>query len=282
VAEGRVSRPDGQVEKNVQDARHRLWQAMPSFADREALNIWLEQRCVALWSQTPHGVMPGTIADVWAIEQAGLMKPQRPFDGFVAHTKRVSPTCLVHLDRNRYSVPASFANRPVSVRVYPDRIVVAAEGQILCEHRRIIARSHHLPGQTVYDWRHYLAVIQRKPGALRNGAPFAELPDAFKRLQQHLLRKPGGDREMVEILALVLHHDEQAVLCAVELALEAGVPTKTHILNILYRLVDGKPTSTVAVSSPQALTVNLEPQANVERYDALRGVPGTPGVRHAS
>jgi hypothetical protein len=272
----------GQVEKNVQDARHRLWQVMPSFADREALNLWLEQRCVALWHQTPHGVLPGTIADIWAIEQAGLMKPQRPFDGFVEHTKRVSPTCLVHMERNRYSVPASFANRPVSVRVYPDRIVVAAEGQILCEHRRIIARSHHLPGQTVYDWRHYLAVIQRKPGALRNGAPFAELPDAFKRLQQHLLRKPGGDREMVEILALVLHHDEQAVLCAVELALEAGVPTKTHILNILYRLVDSKPTSTVAVSSPQALTVSLEPQANVERYDALRGVPGTPGVRHAS
>jgi len=60
--------------------------------------------------------------------------------------------------------------------------------------------------------------IQRKPGALRNGAPLIELPEAFKRLQQHLLRKPGGDREMVEILALVLQHDEQAVLAAVESA----------------------------------------------------------------
>jgi hypothetical protein len=29
---------------------------------------------------------------------------------------------------------------------------------------------------------------------------------------------------------------------AVELALEAGAPTKTHILNLLHRLVDGKPT----------------------------------------
>ncbi|MER9127777.1 hypothetical protein NKH81_32830 [Mesorhizobium sp. M0959] len=50
----------------------------------------------------------------------------------------------------------------------------------LCEHRRIIERSHDQLGRTVYDWRHYLAVIQRKPGALRNGAPFTELPDAFK------------------------------------------------------------------------------------------------------
>ena len=180
------------------------------------------------------------------------------------------------LERNRYSVPASFANRPVSLRVYPERIVIAAEGRILCEHGRIIARSHHLPGRIIYDWRHYLAVIQRKPGALRNGAPFTEMPDAFRQLQGHLLKRPGGDREMVEILALVLQHDEQAVLCAVELALEAGVPTKTHVLNILHRLTDGKAPPASPIDAPQALRLAQEPVADVGRYDNLRE------MRHAS
>ncbi|MFD1982403.1 IS21 family transposase [Mesorhizobium newzealandense] len=269
----------GQVEKNVQDARHRLWQPLPRFPSLDALNEWLERRCRELWQQTPHGRMRGTIDDIWAEEARTLMPTSRLFDGFVEYTKRVSPTCLVHLERNRYSVPASFANRPVSVRVYPDRIVVAAEGLILCEHRRIIDRSHDRPGQTVYDWRHYLAVVQRKPGALRNGAPFAELPDAFRTLQQHLLKKPGGDREMVDILALVLQHDEQAVLLAVEMALEAGVPTKTHVLNLLHRLVDGKSLTPPTISAPQALALTNEPKANVERYDALRKALE---VRHAS
>lgn len=207
------------------------------------------------------------------------MSVPHPFDGFVEYTKSVSPTCLVHLDRNRYSVPASFANRPVSLRVYPDRIVVVAEGQAVCEHRRVFARSHDRESQTVFDWRHYLAVVQRKPGALRNGAPFAELPAAFRSLQQHLLKTPGGDREMVEILALVLQHDEQAVLAAVELAFEAGVPTKTHILNLLHRLIDGSPVIAPTVEAPQALTLTTEPRANVERYDALRRARD---VRHAS
>jgi hypothetical protein len=176
-------------------------------------------------------------------------------------------------------VPASFANRPVSLRVYPERIVIAAEGQILCEHPRIIDRSHDGRGQTIYDWRHYLAVLQRKPGALRNGAPFLELPEAFKRLQQRLGRVPGGDREMVEVLALVLHHDEQAVLAAVELALEDGVPSKTHILNHLHRLTDGKAAVPPAVRAPQALVLTREPIADVGRYDSLR----QDGVnRHAS
>jgi hypothetical protein len=166
----------------------------------------------------------------------------------------------------------------VSLRIYPERIVMVAEGQLLCEQRRIIERSHKGPGRTVYDWRHYLAVIQRKPGALRNGAPFAELPDAFRQLQGQLLKRPGGDREMVEILALVLQHDEQAVLCAVELALEAGVATKTHVINVLHRLTDGKAPPAPPLDAPQALRLTREPMANVERYDDLRDR----GQRHAS
>ena len=213
----------GQIEKNVQDARHRLWQPMPHFPSLDALNDWLETRCRELWSQTLHGSQPGAIVDVWAEEVGRLMPLSRPFDGFVEYAKRVSPTCLVHLDRNRYSVPASFANRPVSVRVYPERIVVVGEGQIVCEHRRVFARSHERKSTTtVYDWRHYLAVINaslepcvtaRLSSSCRppSGSATAHAQDAG--------RRPRDGRDF---LALVLQHDEQAVLAAVELALEAG------------------------------------------------------------
>jgi hypothetical protein len=270
----------GQVEKNVQDSRHQVLQGMPGFPDLATMNAWLEQRCVELWQETPHGTLPGTIADVWAEERAALMPLPSAFDGFIELSKRVSPTCLISFERNRYSVPASFANRPVSLRIYPDRLVVAAEGNILCEHGRVFQRNHQVPPRTIYDWRHYLAVLQRKPGALRNGAPFAEFPPAFRQLQEQMLRKPGGDREMVDILALVLQHDEQAVLTAVELALAEGVATKTHVLNLLHRLVDGKVIGGPPLDTPQALALRREPKANVERYDGLR----TPvaGGHHAS
>lgn len=270
----------GQVEKNVQDSRHQVLQGMPGFPDLATMNTWLEQRCLEVWQETPHGTLPGTIADVWAEERAALMPLPPAFDGFIELSKRVSPTCLISFERNRYSVPASFANRPVSLRIYPDRLVVAAEGNILCEHGRIIQRSHKLPPRTIYDWRHYLAVLQRKPGALRNGAPFAEFPPAFRQLQEQMLRKPGGDREMVDILALVLQHDEQAVLTAVELALAEGVATKTHVLNLLHRLVDGKVIGGPPLDTPQALALRREPKANVERYDGLR--TSVAGGRHAS
>lgn len=260
----------GQIEKNVQDARHRLWHAAPTFTDLASLNHWLETRCMALWQELPHPEQrERSIADVWADEQPLLMPVSRAFDGFVEHTKRVSPTCLIHFERNRYSVPAAFANRLISLRVYADRLVLVAEGKVIAQHPRVIDRDHGA-GSTLYDWRHYLSVLQRKPGALRNGAPFTQLPAAFKQLQTILLKRGGGDREMVEVLALVLHHDEQAVLAAVELALESGAPSKQYVLNILGRLIDPAPPA--PIDAPQALTLCVEPLANVERYDQLRGV----------
>jgi transposase len=259
----------GQVEKNVQDARRRIWHGAPAFASLAALNDWLAARCFALWQETTHPEQPArSIFQVWQAEREQLMALPPPFDGYVEHIKRVSPTCLLHFERNRYSVPAAFANRPVSLRVYAQRLVIVAEGQVVAEHARVILRGHHCIGRTVYDWRHYLSVLQRKPGALRNGAPFLELPEAFKRLQRILLQRIGGDREMVEILALVLHHDEPAVLSAVELALESGAASKQHVLNLLSRLVQSA--APPPVTAPQALALEVEPQADVSRYDGLR------------
>jgi hypothetical protein len=73
-----------------------------------------------------------------------------------------------------------------------------------------------------------------------------------------MLRKPGGDREMVDIQALVLHHDEQAELVAVELALAEGVATRTHVLNLLHRLIDGKTIGGPDIDTPQALALRRE------------------------
>ena len=82
---------------------------------------------------------------------------------------------------------------------------------------------------------------------------------------------------MVDILALVLHHDEQAVPAAVELPLTEGVPTNTHVLNLLHRLVDGKVIGWLPLDTPQGLARLREPKANVERLRAHIA-----GGRHAS
>jgi transposase len=259
----------GQVEKNVLDARRRIWQHAPTFKTLAEVNTWLKQRCLDLWQELPHPQdRRRTLSDYWQAERECLMETPAAFDGFVEHQKRVSSTCLITFDNNRYSVPASFANRPVSLRVYADRLVVVAEANVVAVHERVFTRDHSASGKTLYDWRHYLSGVQRKPGALRNGAPFTELPESFKKLQAILLKRPGGDREMADILALVLLHEEALVVQAVSESLAVEQPSKQHVLNCLSKLGDvPQPKPTLP---PPALKLVNEPVADTDRYDRLR------------
>lgn len=158
-------------------------------------------------------------------------------------------------------MPCALAGHRVSVRLYPERIVIVADQSVVAEHPRALDRDH-----VIYDWRHYLPLIERKPGALRNGAPFAELPDSLQRLRRALLRREGGDRVMAQVLAAVPDHGLEAVLVAVDLVLETGRPSAEHVLNVLARLKDGPPPEAVETS----LIVKVPPAADTQRYDSLR------------
>lgn len=263
----------GQIEKSVRDIRHLIWHTAPKFKTLEDLNAWLERRCQELWHRTHHPEWSArTVADCWLDERSHLMPVPTPFDGYVEHTKKVSSTCLVTFERNRYSVPASFAHRPVSVQVYATHFCVMAEGREIARYPRVFKHQGSI-GKTYYDWRHYLSVAQRKPGALRNGAPFETLPESFKQLQRYLLRFEQGAREMVDILALVLHHDERLVEQAVREALRCERPSKQPVMNCLNRLTHQQQPE--PLSTPPNLMLSEEPLANTKRYDALRE------VRHA-
>jgi hypothetical protein len=100
----------------------------------------------------------------------------------------------VRFDNNKYSVTASAVGRPVEVHAYADRIVIRQDGRIVAEHPRSFGR-----GETTYDPWHYVPVLARKPGALRNGAPFKDwvlpprrfTPTSFERRRSILLTLAG-------------------------------------------------------------------------------------------
>ena len=93
------------------------------------------------------------------------------FDGYVEKSARVSSACLITISRNRYSVPCEWAGERISTRLYPTEVVMVADESVVASHARLTERE-----QISYDWQHYIPLVGRKPGALRNGAPFADLP----------------------------------------------------------------------------------------------------------
>ena len=255
----------GVVEKNVQDSRRRIWieaQSIKwgSFAE---LNAWLAERCRALWEEIRHpDYKQFSVAEMLEQERTELMPMPTVFDGYVERSAKVSSTCLVVVAKNRYSVPCELAGQRVSTRLYPSRVEVASDEAIVASHERLANRGH-----ICYDWQHYIALIQRKPGALRNGAPFADMPRPLQRLRQGLMRHDGGDKIMAQVLNCVSSHGLEAVLVAVELVIESGALSTEHILNVLARLN----ASERPQSAESTLQLKEAPVANTGRYDSLRG-----------
>jgi len=225
------------------------------------LNTWLLARCQALWQEIRHPEYALSVAEMLEHEQAQLMPMVTAFDGYVEEPGRVSSTCLVSVARNHYSVPCELAGRLISKRLYPERIEIVFDDAVVASHPRRFER-----GQTCYDWRHYLSVVERKPGALRNGAPFAGMPEPLIRLQRLLLKRDGGDRAMSQMLAVVPTAGLEAVLVAVELVLESGVVSVEHVLNVIGRLKQEALPEAVQTH----LAVKAAPIADTGRYDRLR------------
>ena len=256
----------GQIENQVGHVRENIFTPRLRCKNLAELNDLLERRCVQLAQTTMHPEQrERTRWEVFEASERALLVPlATKFEGCVEREVRVSPSSLVHVDRNRYSVDCRYAGKTVSLRTYADRIVSVAGGNIVGEHVRRFERD-----RTFFDPWHYVAALEKKPGALRNGAPFKDwaLPPALGEMRERLCAKAGGDRQFVNILAAIAEDGIEVVNVACELALEANAINDSYVLNALNRF---KPQPSVEViEAPQRLKLKEEPQADVARYDLL-------------
>ena len=260
----------GRVERQVGDLRGRLFRELPHFESLECLNGWLADRCAEHARTHPHPEIPDmTVEEVFEREERRCLIPWRgPFDGYQSRPGSVSKTCLVRFDANGYSVEARAAQRVVDIFAYADRVDFYLEGKKVGGHPRCFER-----GRTVYEPLHYLRVLERKPGALRNGAPFRNwtLPASIAEVRARLSGFADGDRQMVRILAAVQSDGMAEVEAACAEALASGAAGADLVLNLLSRRRDPGPAPEVAV--PERLRLREEPKADCARYDRLRGTP---------
>jgi transposase len=207
----------GQVENQVGNVREWLFTPRARFASFKDLNVWLEKRCEEL-SGRPHPTdKTRTIADYFGVEQPLWRPITTPFDGYIEHLLRVSSTCLIRFDCHQYSAPAAWVGQVISVKVTAGRLRLVADGCLIAEHERCFGRD-----QFIFNPWHYLPILERKPGALRHGAPFQEwdLPASIQAVRDRLLKQPKGDKAFVDVLLMAKETGLEAMATACELTLE--------------------------------------------------------------
>src|SRR6187200_256195 len=256
----------GQVENQVGLVRERFFTPRLRVKNYAELNAWLMDQAIAYAKAHRHPEFRDrTIWQVFEAERGTLVPYPGRFDGFHAVPASVSKTCLVRFDNNRYSVAAGAVGRPVEIRAYAERIEIRQDGRLVGEHPRSFGRD-----RTISDPWHYVPVLARKPGALRNGAPFKNwvLPAGLEQVRRKLVGAADGDRQFVDVLAAVLSDGLPAVEAACQEALGQGVHSADVILNILARRRE--PAAPITIATPDALRLRHVPAADCARYDRLR------------
>src|SRR5262249_23139286 len=214
-----VQRPNekGVVEGTVKFARLNFFVPVPQVRDLDELNVHLLERCRDDQARRVRGNAAAKGVLLGEERAAFVPLPAVPFDACVKRSTTADSLSLVRFDESDYSVPVRYAHHPVVVRAYVDRIVIGHKGEVIAEHRRLWGREG-----VSYDPVHYLALLERKPGALDHARPLEgwELPECFAVLRRRLEAERDGEgtREYIRVLRLLEKHSLARLTAAVRQA----------------------------------------------------------------
>src|SRR5436309_10638840 len=230
----------GKVEGLVGYARRNSLVPIPDVPSFAALNAHLEQRCLARLNDRLRGHTQSIGERLERDLDALQPLPASPYDPCDRRPARVSSLSLVRYDRNDYSVPTAYGHRPVLVRGYVDEVVIACGAEVIARHARSYAREDF-----VFDPLHYLALLERKTGALDQAAPLRgwDLPEAFATLRRLLEARMGkpGKREYVQVLRLLETFRAEDVHAAVREALRLGAIGFDAVKHLVLCRIERRP-----------------------------------------
>jgi hypothetical protein len=230
-----VRRPNekGHVETLVGFARRNFLVPVPvAHGGLEGLNARLEADCQADLARRLRG-KPASKAELLAEEHAAMLPlPSEAFLAARVEQPMADSLSLVRFDANDYSVPTAYAHHKLTAVGTIDMVRVVAGDRVVAEHRRSWGREG-----VFYDPVHYLALLERKPGALDFAAPLEgwELPVCFGVLRRRLEAEFGGPgtRRFIKVLRLLERAGPRDLTRAVERALELGLADADAVRLIL-------------------------------------------------
>jgi transposase len=267
VIQDRYGRPGkgndkGSVEGLVGLARRNFMVPLPQFASWDAFNVWLEEQCRNRQADILRGHAE-TIGQRLQRDLAAMVElPATPFDACDQATGQVSSQALVRYKTNDYSVPVAYGYQDVWVRGYVDQVVIGCGGEVIARHPRCYESE-----ELVFNPVHYLALLERKIGALDQAAPLAEwdLPAEFQTLRRLMEARmlKAGRREYVQVLRLLETFEMADLHLAVKNALRLGAVGFDAIKHLVLCQVEKRPPKLDLEVYPYL------PRANVGRTSAV-------------
>lgn len=259
----------GHVEGLVGYGRRNFMVPVPSFTSFAELNARLEAACTADLLRRVRG-KPMTKAELLEVDRAAMLPlPASAFEARRVVQARANSLSLVRFDRNDYSVPTAFAHHELTIVGGIEDVRIVCGDQLVARHPRCWDKE-----QTSFDPRHYLALLERKPGALDVARPLEawELPGCFALLRRRLESDLGylGTREFIKVLRLAERASVRELADAVGAALEIGATSSDAISLILHHRQE-RPVSLFSLDGHPHLRPFVIEAPDLLAYASLKG-----------
>lgn len=247
----------GKVEALVKYSRANFLTPVPHAPSFEALNAALEEPCRARQNECA-GRHELTIGERLVADQAVLRPlPEASFEPCDKRPAKVSSTALVRYRMNDYSVPTAYGFRDVLVKGFVDEVAIICGADEIARHSRIYDR-----GQFVFDPKHYLALLEQKPGALDQAAPLQSwtLPEPLQHLRRLLEARMGnrGKREFIQVLRLMEVFPEPIVAAAALDAIRIGAISFDAVKQLIIAKIERRPANLDLGDYPHLPVANVK------------------------
>ena len=229
----------GHVESLVGYLRRNFLVPVQCFASFVELNAYLARRCENELHRTVRAHAESKRERLEADPAALLPFPKTAFESRKVSHGKANSLSLVRFYRNDYSVPTAYAHQNVVVigGGVPTKIV--PQGHLVATHARSWDRA-----QTVYESAHYLALLERKPGAFDAARPIEDwqLLACFWSLRRRLEVNmgPAGVKEYIKVLRLLERHSLRDLRIAVERA-AVMLSVNADVVELLIRAKNETP-----------------------------------------
>jgi hypothetical protein len=260
------------VENGVGYVRRNFLVPVPTANTWDELNTQLAAACQREFACTGAGRDRPTAELLGTDRAAFLPGPAEPFESARRALVSVSKLSLGRFDGNDYSVPTQLVYQTLSATGSVDRVRFFHQGSVVAEHVRCWGK-----GQTTFEPLHYLALLERKPGALDYARPLAgwTLPEVFPTLRRRLEEADSkkGTRQYIRVLRLLEKHELEAVAAAIERALRLAIVDADGVRLILERGLD-QPVPGFDLSARPGLAAVSLPAVDLKSYNDLTSTKG--------
>lgn len=248
----------GLVENLVGYSRRNFLVPVPRVADIEQLNRKLWKDCLNYRRNHKVESRQHPVSVLYQ-EELKLLNtiPLYRYDTSKTVIAKVDDFSTVRYEKNNYSVPTRYLRKNVTVKGYANNIYILYEGAAIATYPR-----QYTPGNTQYRLEHYIDLLERKPRSVSNARPVKET--LTKEILDWGCQLPGGNREMVKLLRLIVDYGEERILNIKHLIPSHIVPTVDMVRTYLNEPVEN---SVIYLKNEINIT-----EVDLRKYDEKYGV----------